>query len=131
MQCCDEGPQKWEDKTIPETPVRTYILPRALRDAGVTITSITSVASSVYKLSEVPDPSPATILANVNGTNTSAITTDDGDVVAVGAAVLVKFAAAGVIGCTYVIRLTLKLSTGEDFVEDVLQRITEYVPSGC
>lgn len=131
MQCCDEGPQSWNDKVPTETPVRTYVLPQAMLDAGITISSITSVAATVWKFSEQQDPSPSTILAGTNQINPSAFVTDAGVPVAIGQAVFVQFAAGGVVFCTYAIRLTLVLSTGETFVEDVLQRVTDYVPAGC
>lgn len=132
MQCCDDGPQSWGDKVITETPVRTYVLPQALRDAGFTIQGITSVAATVWKFSEVPDPAPAGVLANANQINPAPFVTDEGVSVGAAQAVFVKFAAAGVEGATYRIRHTLVLApTGETFVEDVLQKITDTVPATC
>ena len=119
--------QAWDDKSSAEALVRTYVLPKNMRDAGITVSSIVSVAASVFPQSAVQDGSPSSIISGSAAANSSPLDAE-GQVIGVNQAVSQSIT-AGLNDCTYLVRFTLILSTGETWTEDCMQHISSYVPA--
>ena len=119
--------QRWAELGVTEERTRTYGLPKDLRAAGVTISSIVSVGQSTHESGE-PDPSPD--ILNGSSTKNSTTIQYQGQQFLANQAVLVPVkGAGGVPGGIYVVKITLALSNGDTkFVEDCLQPVSEYVP---
>lgn len=117
--------QRWDAKKSAEVLTRTYILPKNLRDAGVTISSCV-VSQAVYEHSK-PDASPD-VLSGSRQINAAPFTYK-GQTIAISQAVL-QDVKSGLAGCEYVVTFTMTLSVGgAPFVEDCIQPVTTYVPS--
>lgn len=116
--------QSWDAKKPSEILTRTYILPKNLRKAGVTISACT-IGQSVF---EGTDPAnPLDMLDGPLEINASPISYK-GEAVSANQAVMQDIK-AGLDACVYAFSIVMTLSTGEIFVEDCLQPVTAYVPS--
>ncbi|HCE07480.1 MAG TPA: hypothetical protein DEQ40_02545 [Oxalobacteraceae bacterium] len=116
----------WGNKKAGEIRTRTYVLPSKMVAAGITISSVTSVAVAMLESSPI-DPSPSSLLNGAAQINATPIT-DGNRTTGVGQAVMQSLK-GGIVGCTYVVTFTLLLSTGETFSRDCTQYISEYVPT--
>ena len=119
--------QAFGDIKATETRTRTYVLPKALRDQGVTISSVVGIAATVFPTSKAIDPTPQNLISGLNTIISNPINYY-GDVINAGQAVLQNFS-NGVLNCLYLVTWTFILSTGETFAEDTLQLISLYVPA--
>lgn len=117
--------QSWDAIGITERVIRTYVMPPAMRAAGITITTCV-VTQALYENSAAPDASP-NVLDGTRVINAAPITYK-GQTIAANQAVL-QPVKGDVANATYVITFTMALSNGDlAFVEDCLLPISTHVP---
>lgn len=114
--------QEFAPKGVGETRLRTVALSKDLRDAGVTISS-QSVTAVVYS---GVDGTPSGLIDGVPAVNTEAVTIN-GALIGIGQAIVVSIT-GGLDRVSYVLKFSGTLSTGEIWEEDVIQRVSGYVP---
>lgn len=115
---------KFSDKGSAEVRFYTVAFNRNM-DADATITDA-EVTVNVYEFSDVGANSPEDLLVGSPVIN-STETTIGGETVPVAQAISQKLQ-GGTVGTTYVISFHATLSTGEELIEQVLLKISEYVP---
>lgn len=115
--------QSFDPKGVNETRNRTVVLEKQLRDAGVTYTGTPTVSASVYT---GDDSDPSAILTGDPQINSDAAVFD-GVTISAGQAIT-QAIHAGEADVVYILHFACQLSNGEVWNEDVLQRVTAYVP---
>ena len=115
--------QYFDAKGAGETLNRTVALSSVQRNAGITISSATVTASVISG----SDDNPSALL--------------QGSAIVLGAATMIgpvsigarqaitQVITGGVVGVTYCLTFPCALSTGETWVEQVTQAVTQYVPT--